>query len=982
MCDLTYEVEYAKSGRSECKICKEKIDDGAVRLSFKTPSPFCDKVINQWHHEECFFKKNHLKSVSEIGKFNLLLHKDQERIKERIKNITDLILLQNIGNKADKRNLNENANFSTFLIEYAKSSNATCRHCDVKIVKNEIRISKSKYDPRYGDSLMWYHVQCFIDKREDLMFFANGKDIPGFDNLKPEDQKIISDQIKKVENDYIIKRLKRNSLNEISTEENEELTEKMLEQSKLFCSYRNDLSSLTKSELHELLRENNQDLPTNYAECIDRLADCMAFGAPKKCPECKQGQLVLDNFYYKCIDDVNNWIQCYYTTEEPDKEMFKIPKSLQNHQIFKKYKGAIVKRLFCRKPNTANNKDKTLEPTTQTKHIHPLKSLEFFIYGSNKTSKEDLKLRILKLGGRVVSKLTDTVAAVVTTKEELKKQLPMIQTIQSKDIEVIEESFFDLISAESRTVMESLKLINENNIANWGADVFRRIPKNVIDGENVPKSGNMYQSTTKPKFIIKNGKPIDPASGLEAVAHVYEDSIRSYSVLLSNVNVHDNKNSYYNLQLLEDDDKHRYWVYRSWGRIGTTIGGKKCESFASLDDAKEHFIKIYLDKTKQDEWVPSGEFTKKPRAYVPVDTSYSEIDQSCIQLDNDSNLPKSVQLLVIRIFDTEIMNKTLLELELDVNKMPLGKLSKQQINNAYTVLSDLLKEFDEGIKEPKIAEASNKFYSLVPHNFGINPPKLLNNTEIIKRKIEMLDSLLDIEIAYKLLHSLSDGLLSPIESHYLKLKTDIKPLHRSSPDFELISTYLKNTHAPTHNNFTLEIEEIFTIVREGEYERYEKFKGLHNKRLLWHGSRITNLVGIISQGLRIAPPEAPVTGYMFGKGLYFADIASKSANYCFANVSKSTGFILLCEVALGTMKECYKSCKVTQLPEGEHSVWGVGQTEPDPKQNRVLDDGTIVPLGTLIKKNVRSSLLYNEFIVYDVAQVNIKYLIQLKFNFK
>lgn len=31
--------------------------------------------------------------------------------------------------------------------------------------------------------------------------------------------------------------------------------------------------------------------------------------------------------------------------------------------------------------------------------------------------------------------------------------------------------------------------------------------------------------------------------------------------------------------------------------------------------------------------------------------------------------------------------------------------------------------------------------------------------------------------------------------------------------------------------------------------------------------------GILSQGLRIAPPEAPVTGYMFGKGVYFADVS-------------------------------------------------------------------------------------------------------------
>ncbi len=60
-----------------------------------------------------------------------------------------------------------------------------------------------------------------------------------------------------------------------------------------------------------------------------------------------------------------------------------------------------------------------------------------------------------------------------------------------------------------------------------------------------------------------------------------------------------------------------------------------------------------------------------------------------------------------------------------------------------------------------------------------------------------------------------------------------------------------------------------------------------NRQLLWHGSRLTNWVGIFSQGLRIAPPEAPCTGYMsvvcyvvvfrlthcrFGKGVYFADM--------------------------------------------------------------------------------------------------------------
>jgi len=50
--------------------------------------------------------------------------------------------------------------------------------------------------------------------------------------------------------------------------------------------------------------------------------------------------------------------------------------------------------------------------------------------------------------------------------------------------------------------------------------------------------------------------------------------------------------------------------------------------------------------------------------------------------------------------------------------------------------------------------------------------------------------------------------------------------------------------------------------------------------LLWHGSKITNFMGIIAKGLKVAPPEAPATGYMFGKGIYLSDMFTKAHNYC------------------------------------------------------------------------------------------------------
>ena len=59
--------------------------------------------------------------------------------------------------------------------------------------------------------------------------------------------------------------------------------------------------------------------------------------------------------------------------------------------------------------------------------------------------------------------------------------------------------------------------------------------------------------------------------------------------------------------------------------------------------------------------------------------------------------------------------------------------------------------------------------------------------------------------------------------------------------------------------YNIDVLDVFKLDKNTGYA------GGHNKRLLWHGSRLTNWGGILSQGLRIAPPEAPVTGYMFGK---------------------------------------------------------------------------------------------------------------------
>ncbi|KAL4708395.1 hypothetical protein ACJJTC_019631 [Scirpophaga incertulas] len=1000
MAELPFQAEYAKSGRASCKNCKQKIDQGTLRIARMVQSAFHDGKQPNWYHEDCFFEKQRPTTFSDIGNFNKLKSQDQKKIKVKIEEMSGVVMPETSNgkskkSKATKRSASQ-ANVSgalrDFAVEYSKSSRATCQHCEIKICKGEVRISKTVFDTevgsKYGGQPLWHHVPCFAERRNELLYFAGGESLPGIKLLKKEDQEMVIDTIKSLKTDEVpVKKLKDEPKSAEEKKEEEKKEKNMDKQNKLYFKYRNALSKMSKTDLHELLEMNSQELPAGKDECLDRLADCMAFGVLDPCPECKQGQLVLDTYGYKCTGSISAWTKCTFVTQEPKRKPMTIPDGYTSSPVFHKYKPKTGVRLFLSAPPPPVIVKK--DPDTKVKKeipIPPLKNLQFFLYGKLKTPKEELKHRILKLGGLVVSKLTDTTAAVVSTAKDVAKMPDKMEQIREKDLEVVDESFFDLIDSSTGTVTNSLQLIKQNNIADWGSDPMTRVPQDVVDGKSIPKSGSMYVKSSKSavKLKIQGGTAVDPDSGLEHVAHVYKDRSGSkFSVVLGKTDVTTQKNSYYKLQILEQDNKQKYWLFRSWGRIGTTIGGKKVEDCNSVDDAIERFENLYMEKT-ENPWECRDSFMKVPNCYYPIDVDYGDDTvQTALKEDANCSLHTSVQRLIMKIFDVNTMKKVLLEFELDTEKMPLGKLSKKQIKSGYQVLSMLLKDMeDHTSNQNKIIDATNRFFTLIPHDFGVNNPPLLDNIELIKTKTAMLDNLLEIEIAYSLLKSDSDDSDSPISNNYKKLKAEISPLARDTSEFDLIAKYMANTHAATHSNYTLEIEEVFKVIREGEDKRYKPFKKLHNRRLLWHGSRSTNFAGIISQGLRIAPPEAPVTGYMFGKGIYFADMVSKSANYCCTDKSNPVGLLLLCEVALGNMKECTRAENVVKPPSGAHSVWGVGRTQPHPDMAHALPDGTLVPLGTPHASAKDTTLLYNEFIVYDVAQVNVKYLLQVKFNFK
>lgn len=336
------------------------------------------------------------------------------------------------------------------------------------------------------------------------------------------------------------------------------------------------------------------------------------------------------------------------------------------------------------------------------------------------------------------------------------------------------------------------------------------------------------------------------------------------------------------------------------------------------------------------------------RSYEPdsedEEESTDEVKKTEVKKEDEpeSTLAKPVQELMKLIFNQEYFANVMSDLNYDSAKLPLGKLSKTTITRGFQALKDLSALIDDpslaisqyGSSFPQATEQlSNLFFTIIPHSFGRNRPPIIRTDARLKKEIELLESLGDMKDAALLMKAENKEEINELDRQFRGLGlNEITPLSSESEEFIHLKDYLMDTRGCTHH-VNYEVSEIFRIERDGEHGRFdEAHKTPRDRRLLWHGSRCTNFGGILSQGLRIAPPEAPVSGYMFGKGIYLADMSSKSANYCCSYISGGHALLLLCEAELGdplqTLTSASYNAGETAKNNGMLSTWGQGMTGP------------------------------------------------------
>lgn len=471
----------------------------------------------------------------------------------------------------------------------------------------------------------------------------------------------------------------------------------------------------------------------------------------------------------------------------------------------------------------------------------------------------------------------------------------------------------------------------------------------------------------------------------EPGTQVHED----YSCTLNQTNIGSNNNKFYVIQLLETPGGFACW--NRWGRVGEK-GQNKLRKFTSLEDARNDFEQKFQEKTKN-KWAERDHFVAHSGKYTLIDVQRDEQAQEVmVKVEGGPasavamqvlpcSLDPATQQLITNIFSKEMFEGSMALMNLDVKKMPLGKLSKQQIATGFEALEAL----EEALKAPEgsshsLEELSSRFYTVIPHNCGRRRPPLINTPELLRAKKDMLLVLADIELAQALQAAPEEEVKveevpHPLDRNYQLLKCQLQLLDPETLEYKVICTYLEQTSNPYR---CPTLQHIWKVKREGEGDRFKAHSGLENRKLLWHGTNVAVVAAILTSGLRIMPHS----GGRMGKGIYFASENGKSASY--VTGINGIGYMFLSEVALGREHHVMADKpNLQQAPPGFDSVIARGHTEPDPAQDTKLElDGqqVAVPQGRPVPCPQFSSSHFSqsEYLIYKESQCCLRYLLQLR----
>lgn len=242
-----------------------------------------------------------------------------------------------------------------------------------------------------------------------------------------------------------------------------------------------------------------------------------------------------------------------------------------------------------------------------------------------------------------------------------------------------------------------------------------------------------------------------------------------------------------------------------------------------------------------------------------------------------SNLPVTVENLLMRLLD---------------EYMPTGILHIREVSNAREILHKIRRNLEDN--EPVGIDLSEQFYQIVPQNGNLARLEAINSWRMYENKIEVVNRL---ESALNTIYIGVQSAMNPIE--YFKrqwLRTELIELDLAGPEFSNLNRRIEAT-----NDGLFILANAFRV--ESSADR-EFANNILNQRLLYHFTYPCNILGILREGLQVAPRHIYSKNRYPGDGICFWNSASIALSKFKSLPSRmkskrKTLVLLVCCVALG-----------------------------------------------------------------------------------
>ncbi|XP_072018403.1 protein mono-ADP-ribosyltransferase PARP4-like [Amphiura filiformis] len=391
---------------------------------------------------------------------------------------------------------------------------------------------------------------------------------------------------------------------------------------------------------------------------------------------------------------------------------------------------------------------------------------------------------------------------------------------------------------------------------------------------------------------------------------------------------------------IRDDVTHPFRVMVHHGKLSDiksdTGGVRECRYSATSEEALQVYSFLYNQKTTSP-WNMTK--TKKMLSRWIGSPKYRKVmlERGMAQ----EPLTEEVASLVDHVWQEALGQLS------DILTVPVETISIDKVEKAEAVLLQIKRSLDQS-NTTQLKELSQEFYSLLPQKSQQD----ISTRSMIAKKQNLCQLVKDI---VGVSEATNWSTRSSLDAKYRALRCHIESLPENHHEFNDIKNVVLSSQT---ENDAIEICHIYAVSRAVEETNFAS--DLDNKKMLFHASRPTNFVGILSRGLLL--PKIVVDDFggvrtdagMLGSAIYFANSSSTSAKYSAASQTTGTRLMTINEVALGKCQDVNKYHKeLSEAPQGYHSVHGVKGTELYPSDFK--DD---------------------EFAVYDITQQRIRYLVE------